>query len=147
MADAQLSPYLTVSNAADAIAFYVAAFGATENFRLVDPADGRIGHAEISLGGITLMLSDEYPDFGALAPGTIGGSPVKFLLYVDDCDAAFTRAVAQGATETRPVKDQFYGERQGSLVDPFGHGWTLSTRVDKVDAPEMQARWDQAMAG
>ena len=147
MADVQLSPYLIVSNAADAIAFYIAAFGATENFRLVDPADGRIGHAEISLGGITVMLSDEYPDFGALAPATIGGSPVKFLLYVDDCDAVFAKAVAQGATETRPVKDQFYGERQGSLVDPFGHSWTLSTRVEKVDASEMQARWDQAMAG
>lgn len=147
MAGAALSPYLTVSNASDAIAFYVAAFGATESFRLVDPADGRIGHAEILIGGVTLMLSDEYPDFGALAPETVGGSPVKFLIAVEDCDAAMAKAVGQGATEVRPVKDQFFGDRQGTLVDPFGHSWTLSSKIEAVDPAEMQARWDKEMAG
>jgi PhnB protein len=147
MVDTALSPYLTVSSAKDAIAFYVAAFGAQERFRLVDPADGRIGHAEISLGGVTLMLSDEYPDFGALTAETIGGSPVKFLIYVDDCDAAFAKAVAQGAAEVRPVKDQFFGDRQGTVIDPFGHSWTLSAKIEEVNPLEMQARWDQAMAG
>lgn len=147
MADAALSPYLIVSSAKDAIAFYCAAFGAEERSRLVDPADGRIGHAEISLGGVTVMLSDEYPDFGALTPETIGGSPVKFLICVDDCDAAFARAVAHGAVEVRPVKDQFFGDRQGTVIDPFGHSWTLSTKIEEVNPTEAQARWNEAMAG
>lgn len=146
MPDATLSPYLTVGSAKDAIAFYVAAFGARERFRLVDPADGRIGHAEIEFGGVTLMLSDEYPDFGARAPETIGGSPIKFLIDVDDCDAAFAKALAQGAAEVRPVKDQFYGARQGTVVDPFGHIWTFSAKIEEVNPSEMQARWNEAMA-
>ena len=141
------SPYLTVKGASDAIAFYVAAFGATENFRLVDPADGRIGHAEINIGGVTVMISDEYPDFGARAPETVGGSPVKFLIYVDDCDGVFAKAIALGAVETRPIKDQFFGDRQGALTDPFGHSWTLSTVVESVEPAVMQARWNAAMAG
>jgi PhnB protein len=141
------SPYLTVKGASEAIDFYIAAFDAKEIFRLIDPADGRVGHAELSIGGVTIMISDEYPDFGALAPETIGGSPVKFMIYVDDCDAAFAKAIALGASETRPVKDQFFGDRQGTLTDPFGHTWTLSTVVEKVDPALMQARWNQAMAG
>lgn len=141
------SPYLTVKGASEAIAFYIAAFAAKENFRLIDPADGRIGHAELAIGGVTVMISDEYPDFGARAPETIGGSPVKFLIYVEDCDAAFARAIELGATETRPVKDQFFGDRQGTLTDPFGHSWTLSTIVEKVDPASMQERWTTAMAG
>ena len=141
------SPYLTVKGASDAIAFYIAAFDATEDFRLVDPSDGRIGHAEIAIGGVTIMISDEYPDFGALAPETIGGSPVKFMIYVDDCDAAFAKAIRLGATETRPVKDQFFGDRQGTLTDPFGYSWTLSTVIEKVEPAVMQARWNEAMAG
>lgn len=139
-----LSPYITVQDAKNAIAFYVAAFGAKEVFRLVDPVDGRIGHAEIVIGDVTIMLSDEYPDFGALSPETIGGSPVKFQIYVDDVDAAFSSAIAFGASELRPVKDQFFGDRSGMLIDPFGHSWTLATKGETVTPAEMQKRWDQS---
>lgn len=142
-----LSPYITVQNAAEAIEFYVAAFGATEVFRLIDPSDGRIGHAEIVIGGTTIMLSDEYPDFGALSPETVGGSPVKFQIYVEDVDAAFSAAVTQGAAEIRPVKDQFFGDRSGMLVDPFGHSWTLASKRESVSPAEMQKRWNESMAG
>jgi PhnB protein len=142
-----ISPYVTVRNAASAIDFYVAAFGAQEMFRLIDPTDGRIGHAEIMIGGSTIMLSDEYPDFGALSPETIGGSPVKFQVYVEDADAAFSAALAQGATELRPVKDQFFGDRSGMLIDPFGHSWTLASKKNDVSAEEMQKIWDESMAG
>ena len=142
-----LSPYIAVQNAAEAIEFYVAAFGATEVFRLIDPSDGRIGHAEIVIGGTTIMLSDEYPDFGALSPETVGGSPVKFQVYVDDVDTAFAAAIALGATELRPVKDQFFGDRSGMLTDPFGHSWTLASKGESVDPEEMQKRWNDAMAG
>lgn len=142
-----LSPYITVQNAAEAIEFYIAAFGAKEVFRLVDPSDGRIGHAEIVIGGITFMLSDEYPDFGALSPETVGGSPVKFQFYVDDVDAMFSAAIALGATELRPVKDQFFGDRSGMLTDPFGHSWTLASKGESVSPEEMQKRWSDSMAG
>lgn len=142
-----LSPYITVQNAADAIDFYIAAFGAEEAFRLVDPSDGRIGHAELTIGGITFMMSDEYPDFGALSPETVGGSPVKFQVYVDDVDTAFAAAIALGATELRPVKDQFFGDRSGMLTDPFGHSWTLASKGESVGPEEMQKRWNDAMAG
>lgn len=142
-----LSPYITVQDAKSAIAFYVAAFGAKEVFRLLDPADGRIGHAEIIIGDVTIMLSDEYPDFGALSPETIGGSPVKFQIYVDDVDAAFSSAIALGASELRPVKDQFFGDRSGMLIDPFGHSWTLATKGEAVTPAEMQKRWNQSLEG
>ena len=101
---------------------YRAAFGAEEQFRLVEPG-GRIGHAEIRIGNSTVMLSDEYPDFGALSPVTVGGSPVKLHLYVEDADALVARAVGAGATLLRPVRDQFYGDRSGMIVDPYGHSW------------------------
>jgi PhnB protein len=142
-----LSPYITVQKAAAAIEFYCAAFGAKEIFRLVDPSDGRIGHAEIEIGGTTLMLSDEYPDFGALSPETVGGSPVKFQVYVDDVDAAFAAAIALGATELRPVKNQFFGDRSGMLTDPFGHSWTLASKGESVSPEEMQKRWNDSMLG
>jgi PhnB protein len=142
-----LSPYITVQNASSAIDFYVAAFGASEAFRLIDPADGRIGHAEVVIGGMTIMLSDEYPDFGALSPETVGGSPVKFQVYVDDVDAVFSSALALGASELRPVKDQFFGDRSGMLIDPFGHSWTVASKGDDVSPEEMQKRWDESMAG
>jgi PhnB protein len=142
-----ISPYITVKNAAAAIDFYVAAFGATEAFRLIDPSDGRIGHAEIVIGGTTFMLSDEYADFGALSPETVGGSPVKFQVYVDDVDTAFTAAIALGASELRPVKDQFFGDRSGMLTDPFGHSWTLASKGESVSPEDMQKRWNEAMAG
>jgi PhnB protein len=142
-----LSPYLTVNGARRAIDFYVAAFGAEEVFALVDPSDGRIGHAELKFGTTTVMLSDEYPDFGAIAPETIGGSPVKMYIHVDDVDAVFPKAIALGAVEIRAVKDQFFGERSGLLLDPFGHSWFVATAKEKVSPLEMQKRWDQGMEG
>ena len=141
-----LSPYLTVKGAAAAINFYRAAFGAVERFRLTAP-DGRVGHAELSIAGARVMLSDEWPDFGALSPPSIGGSPVKLHLYVDDCDAAVARAVAAGATLMRPVVDQFYGDRSGMIADPFGHSWFVATLKEQVAPEEMQRRWDAALHG
>lgn len=142
-----VTPYLIVRDARGALAFYAAAFGAVEVFRLVDPGDARIGHAEFEIGTTRLMLADEYPDFGAVSPDGIGGSPVKFTVRVTDADAAMARAPAAGATEIRPVKDQFFGDRSGVVQDPFGHAWTLSQTVDELDPTTMQARWDAAMAG
>ena len=142
-----LSPYITVSDASAAIDFYVSAFGATEIYRLVDPADGRIGHAELTIGGAVLMISDTYPDFGAIDPDTLGGSPVKLHLYVEDADAVCARAIELGATELRPVKDQFFGDRSGNICDPFGHIWFIATRRENVSPEEMQRRWSEMMDG
>lgn len=142
-----VTPYLVVRDAPAALGFYAAAFGAVEVFRLIDPGNGRVGHAEFDIAGTRLMLADEYPDFGALSPDSIGGSPVKFTIAVPDADAATTRALAAGAIELRPVKDQFFGDRSGVVQDPFGHVWTLSQTVTEPTPAEMQAVWDAAMAG
>ena len=142
-----LSPYITVGDAEAAIAFYVGIFGAEEKYRLVDPDSGRIGHAELRFGGSTLMLSDEYPDFGALGPESVGGTPVKLHLYVDDVDATFRKALDAGAAELRPVKDQFFGDRSGMLEDPFGHQWFVATRKAAVEPEEMQRRWHEGLTG
>jgi uncharacterized glyoxalase superfamily protein PhnB/predicted enzyme related to lactoylglutathione lyase len=123
-----VTPYLCVDGAAAAIDFYVAAFGAVEHHRMVGD-DGRIGHAEIVIGGSRLMLADEYPEVGVLSPTTRGGSSTNFTLEVPDVDRAFARALELGARELRAVADQFYGFRQGTLVDPFGHQWSLSTPI------------------
>jgi PhnB protein len=138
-----LSPYLIVKGAAQAIAFYREAFGAREVFRLNDPA-GKIGHAEIEVGAALLMLADEYPDFGALSPVTVGGSPVALHLYVTDVDAVVARAIAAGATVLQPLQDEFFGDRVAILVDPFGHKWHLATRKENVSPAEMQRRMDAA---
>ncbi len=140
-----LTPYIVVKGAAAAIAFYVKAFGAHEAYRLTDK-DGRIGHAELVLGDGRLMLSDEYPDFGALGPFAIGGTPVKLHLYVEDVDATMARAQAEGATVLRPAQDQFFGDRAGMIADPFGHHWHLATRKEEVSPAEMQARFAQSFA-
>lgn len=142
-----LSPYLAVKDARAAIDFYIAAFGAKESFALVDPSDGRIGHAELQFGDVTLMIADEYPDFGAVSPETLGGSPVKLHINVDDVDTMFAHALELGGTEVRPVKDQFFGERSGMLIDPFGHSWMLSMKIADVSSHEMQERWTAAMEG
>ncbi|HEX6015726.1 MAG TPA: VOC family protein [Geminicoccaceae bacterium] len=137
-----LTPFLTVKNAEAAIAFYREAFGAVELFRLSEPS-GKIGHAELRIGDALLLLNDEYPDFGALSPVAIGGSPVKLHLYVEDVDAVVARAVAAGATLLRPVKDGFYdGDRSGLVADPSGHAWFIATRKEEVTPAEMQRRWD-----
>ncbi|HEV2493993.1 MAG TPA: VOC family protein [Terriglobia bacterium] len=133
------TPYLIVKGAADAIEFYKKAFGATELLRMGEPG-GRIGHAEIKIGDSTIMLADEFPEMGALSPQSIGGSPVSILLYVEDVDRVFNQAVAAGAKVTRPVKDQFYGDRMGGLIDPYGHQWYVATHVEDVAPEELHKR-------
>ncbi len=142
----QLCPYLAVKGAKAAIDFYVRAFGATVEFMLIDPADGRVGHSELRFGATQLYLADEYPDFGAVSPDTLGGSPVKFHLEVADADAFTAHAVKQGATVLRPVKLEFYGSRSGLVADPFGYSWFISSKVEEVDPKEMQRRWDAMSA-
>jgi len=132
-----LTPYLTVDGAADAIEFYVRAFGATERYRLPG-ADGKIGHAELQFGDSVLMLADEDPAWGNRSPDTLSGTPVSLLLYVEDADATFKRALAAGAKQVRPLEDQFYGDRAGTVRDPFGHVWTVATHVRDVPAEEME---------
>ena len=140
-----VTPYLIVKDAAAAIAFYERAFGAKETMRLAEPS-GRIGHAEISIGGATIMIADEYPEMGFRGPQALGGSPVTLVLHVTDVDAVADRAVAAGAAVVIPVKDQFYGERSGRIRDPFGHLWILSTHVEDVSTEEMQRRYTAMLA-
>lgn len=137
-----LCPYIAVRDAKAAIDFYVKAFGAKELFRLTDPADGRIGHAELSLGKSILMISDEYPDFGARSPESIGGSPVKLHLDVPDLDHVYNAALAAGASVLRKPEKQFHGCRQAMIADPFGYSWFISQKVEDVSSEEMQERWD-----
>jgi PhnB protein len=133
------TPYLIVDGAARAIDFYKRAFDATELLRIPAP-DDLVGHAEIKVGDSVIMLADEHPDMHARGPHQYGGSPVSILLYVDDVDALFKQAIAAGGTETRPVEDQFYGDRSGSLKDPFGHSWHLSTHTEDVSMEELNRR-------
>jgi len=133
------TPYLVVNGAARALEFYKKAFGATESMRLPGP-EGKVMHAEIKIGDSTIMLADEFPEMGAKGPQAFGGSPVSILLYVEDVDARFSRAVAAGATVQRPVQDQFYGDRSGTLVDPFGHTWSIATHKEDVSPEEMAKR-------
>lgn len=135
-----LTPYLTVADAAAAIDFYRKAFGAEEIFRLTD-TDGRIGHAELRIGDALVMLADEYPDFGALSPARLGGSPVKLHLDVESADESVETAVAAGAMLVRPVQDEFYGSRSGMIVDPFGHSWFIAAKSEEVSVDEMQKRF------
>ena len=139
-----LVPYLCCKDAERAIAFYETALDARERMRLAEPS-GRIGHAELVVGGAPIMLSDEYPEYGVLSPSSIGGTPVKLHLYVDDVDAVVARAVAAGASVTRPVEDQFYGDRAGQIQDPFGHVWYLATRKERLSSDEVQRRYDALM--
>jgi PhnB protein len=132
-------PYLCVKDAARALEFYEKAFGATEVMRIQQP-DGRIGHAELRIGDAAIMIADEFPEMDFRSPGTLGGSPVTILVYVEDVDAVVRQAEAAGATVTRPVADQFYGDRNGSLRDPFGHCWSLATHIEDVPPEEMLRR-------
>ena len=140
-----LTPYMTVRNARAAIDFYRQAFGAEKVLQL-DMADGSVAHAEIRIGDSVVMLSEESEAWGTKGPLTLGGSPMFLMAYVDDVDAAFRRAVAAGATEVRPVADQFYGDRSGTLKDPFGHQWTLSTHIEDVSEAEAQRRMEAELA-
>lgn len=141
-----LRAHATVHDAKAAIAFYAKAFGAVEQFRLSEPS-GKVGHAEIRIGDSVLMLNDEYPDFGAKSPASVGGSPVAFRIEVPDADAAVERAVKAGATVVRPVQDEFYGDRMGMVACPFGYRWSLATPKEQVSPAEMQKRWNRMLAG
>ena len=134
------TPYLCCRDAARAIEFYRRAFGATETMRLAEPG-GRIGHAEIKIGQAVIMLSDEYPDFGAVSPQSIGGTAVAIHLYVADVDALVRQAAAAGATVHRQPEDQFYGDRSATLSDPFGHRWTFATHIEDVSVEEIRRRY------
>ncbi|MDP9034305.1 MAG: VOC family protein [Myxococcota bacterium] len=137
-----VTPYLSIQNAAKAIEFYKRALGATEVLRM-DMPGGKVGHAELQIGDSRIMVADEFPempDTVARSPKTLGGTTFGINLYVEDVDARFKRAVEAGATVKRPVKDQFYGDRSGTVEDPFGHVWTISTHVEDVSSEEMGRR-------
>lgn len=146
MAIHEVFAYLRLRDAARAIDFYSEAFGAVEKFRLTEP-NGRIGHAELALGETTLMLSDEYPEFGIYGPESVGGTSFTLHLHVDDADALIRRAVLAGATVVRAAADQFYGERSGTIRDPFGHEWNIGHEIEQVSPEEMQRRYDAMMKG
>jgi PhnB protein len=142
-----LTPYIIVKDAAKAIRFYIDVLGAVENFRLTEPGSGKIGHADLRIGDGQLLLADEYPDWGALCPASVGGTPVSLHLYVADVDAVVKRAAAAGATVLRQPKDEFFGNRGAMIMDPFGHRWQLATRKEKVSPAEMQSRWSKSLGG
>lgn len=141
-----VTPYLIVRGGGDAIEFYKKAFGAVELFRFPSP-DGKIGHAEIKIGNSPIMLADEYPDMGYNGPQSIGGSPVSLMIYVDDVDTVFNQAVTAGATVKEALQDKFYGDRIGTVIDPFGHRWHLATHKEDVSMEEMQRRAKAAHSG
>jgi PhnB protein len=134
-----VTPYLIVDGAAEAIRFYGRAFGASEVLRMPMSED-KLAHAEILIGDSHVMLADEVPDMGFLAPSKRGGATASLMIYVEDVDAAFARAIEAGATEERAPADQFWGDRMGTLLDPFGHRWTLATHIEDVSDDEMQRR-------
>ena len=134
-----VTPYLCVKGAAAAIDFYKKAFGAKELLRMPAPGE-KIGHAEIQIGDSHVMLADEFPEMGFLSPQSVGGSPVMMHLYVEDVDITANKAVAAGAKVTRPVADQFYGDRGGQVEDPFGHKWYVGTHKEDVPPDELQRR-------
>jgi len=142
----RVTPYLCIDGASDAIEFYATVFGATERVRMPAP-EGKVGHAEVQIGDSLIMLSDEFPGMGVRSPKGIGGSPVTMSVYVEDVDEVFDRAVQAGANALSPVEDQFYGDRSGQFEDPFGHRWSVATRVEDVPPEEIEKRAAAAMAG
>ena len=136
---AGITPYLIVRDATRALEFYKNAFGAAELMRFPGP-DGTIGHAEMKIGEGIFMLADESPVARHKSPQALGGSTVSMLFYVPDVDARFARAMAAGATVMKPLQDQFYGDRSGTISDPFGHVWTIATHTEDVSEDEMQRR-------
>jgi PhnB protein len=142
----QVTPYLCVDGAADAIDFYSKVFGASEKVRMPSPG-GKVGHAELEIGDSLIMLADEHPEMGIRGPKTIGGTPVTVSVYVEDVDDVFKRAIDAGATALRDVENQFYGDRRGDFEDPFGHRWSVATHVEDVPPDEMEKRMAAAMAG
>ena len=140
-----LTPYLVVDGGAQALDYYKKAFGATELFRMEHA--GKIAHAEMKIGDSPFMLSDEHPEMGYKGPKSIGGSAVGLMIYVDDCDAVFKQAIDAGATEKKAIQDQFYGDRSGTLEDPFGHIWTVATHKEDVSPEEIDKRLAAMAAG
>jgi len=140
-----VTPYLTVKNPKEAIAFYKRAFGARERMLMPMP-DGQVAHAEIQIGDSIIMLGCECPDHGGVSPQTLGGSPVTLTLYVQNVDEIFNQAVKAGATSKEPVENKFWGDRAGSLTDPFGHKWMLLTHVEDVSPDEMKKRMAEAFS-
>ena len=133
-----VTPYLIINGAGEAIEYYKKAFGATELFRMEH--EGKIGHAEIKIGDSPIMLSDENPQEGYKSPKTLGGSGVGIMIYVDDVDTIFKQAIAAGGTEIKALQDQFYGDRSGTLTDPYGHVWTVATHKEDVSPEEIEKR-------
>lgn len=141
-----VTPYLTISGASDAIAFYKKAFGAEEIMRMPGP-DGSLMHAEIRIGGSVIMLHDENPQWPAKSPKSLGGSASTIMLYVPDCDAVIRASEQAGATVTMPAADQFYGDRCGNLTDPFGHKWSIATHIEDVFPEEIDRRVKAMFSG
>jgi PhnB protein len=141
----QISPYLAVDGAADAIDFYTDVLGARERMRMPAPGD-KVGHAELEVGDALIMLADEFPDMGNRGPKSIGGTPVTIHIYVEDVDDVFGRALQKGAKEVRAVENQFYGDRAGQFEDPFGHRWSVATHVEDVPPDEMERRAAEMMS-
>jgi len=141
-----VTPHLVVKNAGQALEFYKKAFGAEEILRMPGPG-GMIMHAEVKIGNSHVMLNDEMPDYGAVGPQTIGGTPVTLHLYVNDVDSFFKRAIQAGAKEEMPVTDMFWGDRYGKLVDPFGHKWSVATHKEDVSPEEMNSRMAKEFGG
>ena len=133
-----LTPYLVVDGGAEALEYYKKAFGATELFRMEH--EGKIGHAEMKIGDSPFMLADGCAEMGYKGPKAYGGTPVSLMIYVDDCDATYKQAIDAGGTEMKPLQDQFYGDRSGTLTDPFGHVWTVATHKEDVTPEEMDKR-------
>ncbi len=140
-----LSPSLAVHDCAAALTFYKDAFGAAERYRLIDPESGKIGHAEMTINGALVMLADEYPPFNQ-SPRTLGGTAIKLGLMSENVEADFARAVQAGAEVLRPLTNEFYGHRAGTLRDPFGHEWTIAQEIEALSPEEMQGRWDALAA-
>jgi PhnB protein len=139
------TPYLTINDGVEALEFYKKAFGATEKYKLVMP-DGRLGHAEIRIGDSIIMLGEEFKEYGCTSPRTLGGTPVGIYLYVPDVDTFFKKALAAGATERKPVTDQFYGDRSGQLEDPYGHVWWVATHKEDLTPQEIESRMQEMHA-
>ncbi|HEX9119622.1 MAG TPA: VOC family protein [Terriglobales bacterium] len=137
------TPYLVMRHAAKALDWYHDVLGATEVMRFPTP-DGKIGHAEIKIGDSFIMLADECPDMGYVGPESLGGSPGLIMIYVENVDSVFKRALDHGAKMKQELKDQFYGDRNGTIIDPFGHQWTIATHIEDVTPEEMQRRMSAA---
>ena len=140
----RVTAYLAIDGAGDAIEFYKKILGATERFRMPGP-DGRIGHAEIGIGDSVIMMADVSPEMNFVDPKKLGNTSVNLVVYVEDVDARFSQAIAAGAKALRPVKDQFYGDRSGTLEDPFGHVWTIATHKEDISLEEMHRRAEAFM--